>query len=345
MAVVTNYGSNSISLFPIRNGKLGKRVDVPVSAGPTQVVIGDLNGDGINEIAVACLPANKVDLLTKVNGSREDDLSSYAVTSSLVLPEGSAPADLKAVDLNGDGKTDLVIADFSKNTVSIYYQQKDGSLFAQPTLSTSGSHPNGLTVADLNGDGKKEIIVANRDSDSLDIFSPNNAGQYQLTQTLKVAQDTDPTFGPVEVAALDASGHGKLDLVASHMRTNSIRVLPQEGLALPTSAPVSGPGGAVPSSPAFSEQTTYCYPNPARYGKINLCFSLSAPAEVVIRIFDITGKLVWTQTFPDSQTQTGANSIHWAGVNQLGRNLASGLYLYSITVGGQTVTKKIAIIH
>ncbi len=62
--VVADYGSNSLSVYPVKNGKLGKRTDIPVDGGPTQVAIGDLNGSGFNQIAVVCLPADKIDLLS-----------------------------------------------------------------------------------------------------------------------------------------------------------------------------------------------------------------------------------------------------------------------------------------
>jgi hypothetical protein len=339
---VANYGSSSLSLFQVKDGKLGKRIDIPVAEGPTQVAIGDLNGDGMNEIAVVCLPSHQIEILSKTPGGKGDDLASYSVTKSFVLPEGSAPADLRIADLNNDGRSDLVAADFSKNAVLIYLQQKDGSLTAENPLPTSGSHPNGLTVADLNGDGKKEIIVANRDSDSIDIFQ-SVGSQFQLVKTLKVANDSDSTFGPVEIGVLDTNGKGGLDLVSSHMRSNTIKVLTQTLLTFPTSTATPYLEGGVGSP--FSEKTTYCFPNPSHDGKVKFSFTLNSPSEVNIQVFDLTGEAVWGERLNPSQTQNGVNTLTWDGVNQNGGSLASGMYLYRISVKDYTVTKKVAIIH
>jgi hypothetical protein len=341
-AVVANYGSNSLSLFPLKEGKLGNRMDVPVDEGPTQVAIGDLNGDGLNEIAVVCLPGNKIDVLSQVTTSQDGSFPSFLVTKTISLPNGSAPSDLRVVDLNGDGRTDMVVSDFTKNSVYIYFQQTDGSLAAQPALLTSGAHPNGLTVSDLYGNGKKEIIVANRDSDSIDIFGLIS-GQFQLIQTLNVTQESKGSFGPVEVGALDTQGSGKKDLVVSHMRSNTIKILAQSindsaftAIPSPTSERAGTP---------FSEKTTFCYPNPTRDGNVKFSFCLEAPSAVTIQMFDVGGEMVWSQTLSPGQTQSGINLLSWSGTNQESRNLASGIYLFRVTVGNQTVTKKLAIIH
>ncbi len=341
---VADYGSNSLSLFQIKEGKLDKKIDIPVAGGPTQVAIGDLDGDGISEIAVACLTDHQIEILSLKSVGKKDDLSSYSLKKSLVLPEGSAPADLRIADLNSDGRADLVAADFTKNTVLIYLQQADGSLAAQPPLPTSGSHPNGLTVADINGDGGKEIVVANRDSDSIDLIQWTGS-QFQLVNTLKVAIDSDSSFGPVEVGVLDTTGQGKSDLVLSHMRSNSIRVLAQ--VSVPST---SGPLMAKLFSPngfdtPFSEKTTFCYPNPTHDGKVKFSFNLNSPSDVLLQVFDVRGESVWSQRINASQTQNGVNAINWDGTNQNGENLASGMYVYRVTVNDKTITKKVAIIH
>jgi hypothetical protein len=333
--VVADYGSNSISIYPVKNGKLGARTDIPVDGGPTQVAVGDLNGSGFNEIAVVCLPADKIDLLSV----KSDDPSTYAALPAISLPAGSSPSDLRLADLNHDGKTDMVVSDFSTNSISIYLQQAGGTLLAQPALPTSGSHPNGLTVADLTGQGSPDIIVANRDSNTLDIFETSGL-QYALSRTLKVSDDSAVTFGPVEVAALDVTGQGSVALATSHMSSNSLKVLAL--VATPQATPTADPR---PAGGLFSQDTTYAYPNPARAGDVKFHFELPASTVVAIRVFDVTGAAVWGETLQASQTQAGSNLVDWNLTNQAGEKLASGTYIYRVTVGGQTATHKLAIIH
>lgn len=341
-AAVADYGANSLSIYSLEGGRLGKRIDIPIDGGPIQVAIGDLNGSGVNQIAVACLSANKIDLLSLTPNGRQDDLSSYAVSRTIPLPNGSSPSDLKITDLNNDGLSDLVIADFVKNGILIYLQQKNGSLLPQPELATSGNHPNGLTVSDLDGNGQKDIIVANRDSDSIDVFQPMK-NQYQLIQTLKTSDDPGASLGPVEVGVLDTTGTGRKDLVVSHMRSNTLKVAIQALGQIPTPTLTSGTSGN--SRSAFSETTTFCYPNPTHSGNVRFSFEMNTPSPVLIQVFDIKGEKVWTRQLEEGETQNGVNTVDWSVTNQAEQNLASGLYVYSISVGTQTVTKKMAVLH
>jgi hypothetical protein len=335
--VVANYGSNSISVYPLKNGKLGNRTVIPTDGGPTQVAIGSLGGSQFNEIAVVCLPADKIDLFAV----KSDDPSAYSPLPALSLPPGSAPSDLKLADLNHNGKTDMVVSDFSNNSIIVYLQQPNGSLLAQAPLATSGNHPNGLTVADLTGQGSPDIIVANRDSNTLDIFQWSGL-QFSLSQTVKVSPEAAVNFGPVEVAALDVTGQGNMALATSHMSSNSLKVVTLDVPAKPTpTAMISSRS----NGGTFSGDTTYCYPNPARGGDVKFSFQLPSPSGVEIQVFAVTGALVWSENLQASQTQAGTNNVDWNLTNSEGSKLASGIYIYHVTVGGQSVTHKLAVIH
>ncbi len=159
---------------------------------------------------------------------------------------------------------------------------------------------------------------------------------------MKVSDDSGVTFGPVEVAALDVTGQGSMALATSHMSSNSVKVLAMVATAQPT-ATVTGDSRSTGS--AFTQDTTFCYPNPARGGDVKIHFDLPVSSVVEIQVFDITGAAVWGETLQPSQTQTGTNNVDWNLTNQAGAKLASGTYIYRVTVGGQSVTHKLTIIH
>jgi len=63
-------------------------------------------------------------------------------------------------DFNGDGKSDLAVANRYSNNVSVLLGTGTGS-FGTATNFTVGSDRRSATVGDFNGDGKSDLAVAN----------------------------------------------------------------------------------------------------------------------------------------------------------------------------------------
>ncbi len=337
VVAVANFSTNKVSLLAADdNGKLKGRIDIPVNAGPVQVAIGDVNGDGVKEVIAACIDAQKLDIISLPADLAEFDLSKAVVTSSLSVPAGSEPADLAAVDLDGDGRADIAACNFIANTLAVFMQGPDGTLAAKPVVSTGGNRCNGMATGDLDGDGVLECVVANRDSDSLAIFKAESAGNYILDSTPKVADDKETNLGPIEVAVIDVNRDGTVDVVVSHMRSNSLRVLLRDvPVPTPTAAPVGAP---------LSSDTTLAYPNPSK-GRTRIKFTLEAPVDVTVQIFDLMGQQVWSTVIPAGATRIGENEIAWGAVNLSQAPVASGTYMVTISAVGKSVTKKVMIIR
>jgi hypothetical protein len=77
---------------------------------PNRVAIGDVNGDGVADIAVSSPDGNNITLFL---------MSSKGVASSSTIAIGGKPKGLAIRDLNGDGKADMVITNNSDNTVTV----------------------------------------------------------------------------------------------------------------------------------------------------------------------------------------------------------------------------------
>jgi hypothetical protein len=58
-----------------------------------------------------------------------------------------------AVDLNGDGKLDLVTPNADNGTIGILFGNGNGT-FQAPVTYAGGNYPIKVAVADFNGDGK-----------------------------------------------------------------------------------------------------------------------------------------------------------------------------------------------
>jgi VCBS repeat protein/FG-GAP repeat protein len=193
-----------------------------VGAGPASVAIGDLNGDGKPDLAVANsnlgrLPGTVSVLLGHGDGTFQPQ-AAYA-------SGGLGLSALAVGDLNGDGKLDLAVANTNSNDVSVLTGKGDGT-FGPPVSYPTGSFPSSLAIADLNGDHVADLVVANFGSGAVgpDVFLGKGDGTFQLRTTY--ATDLG---GANSVAIGDLNGDGKPDLAVATDSTNAVSVLLGKG--------------------------------------------------------------------------------------------------------------------
>jgi len=107
-------GKNGLTvLLGDGTGKFITMKGSPYEAGkiPNRVAIGDVNGDGINDIVTSDNDSNKIYLFSmNKNGS---------ILSSSSITVGNHPKGVAIVDLNGDGKGDIVVCNNLDNDISI----------------------------------------------------------------------------------------------------------------------------------------------------------------------------------------------------------------------------------
>ncbi len=75
------------------------------------------------------------------------------------------------VDVNGDGKLDIIVTNNGGNNVGVLLNSSDGTFLPQTTYSSgSGSNPRSVSVIDVNNDNKPDIIVANSGTNSIGVL-------------------------------------------------------------------------------------------------------------------------------------------------------------------------------
>lgn len=84
------------------------------------------------------------------------------------------------------------------------------------------------------------------------------------------------------------------------------------------------------------------YPNPFASNTL-LEYELQTPSPVVITIYNIQGQRVTQITSP--RQAPGRRSITWNGLDDNGRRVASGIYLYRLQAGGFSQTRKMVILR
>ena len=170
---------------------------------PQSVAVGDFNGDGKQDLAVANFRAYYAVSVSILLGDGSGNFS--AVTN---FDSGNGPTSVAVGDFNGDGKQDLAVANQDTNDVSILLGNGDGSF--QPAVRFSaGTNPTSVTVGDFNGDGKQDLAVTNSSSNDVSILLGNGDGSLQPAVNLAAGG------APQSVAVGDFNGDGKQDLAVA----------------------------------------------------------------------------------------------------------------------------------
>jgi VCBS repeat protein/uncharacterized protein DUF1573 len=143
---------------------------------------------------------------------------SFATAAGSPVATGASPVAIATGDLNGDGKTDLVSADYAANAVSVLVGNGDGT-FKSKVDYPAGDGPKAVAIADLNGDGKPDLVVADSADDTVSVLLGNGDG------TFKPAVAYPTGAGPDAVAVGDLNGDKKLDLVVANSTDDTVSVL------------------------------------------------------------------------------------------------------------------------
>ena len=103
--------------------------------------------------------------------------SSGTTFTTVNYAAGNGSTAVTTADVNGDGKLDLVVANYTSNTVSVLLGNGDGSFQPQTTYAT-GSSPYFVAIGDVNGDGKPDLAVADFGTNTVSVLLGNGNGTF-----------------------------------------------------------------------------------------------------------------------------------------------------------------------
>ncbi len=214
----------TINAHGLGTGIFAQSSDSPLEIGPTFAiplaeVVGDFNGDGKLDLAVACssgvsLTANTLDIMLGNGNGTFATGATYSV--------GPDPRSIATGDFTGDGKLDLAIVN-DYNVVSILLGNGNGT-FGPAVNYNFGPNTNVEQVvsADFNGDGKLDLGVTYN--------GPSNTGSVGVLLGNGNGTFATPTFyavgpSPTAICVGDFNNDGKLDLAVLDNSNATVSIL------------------------------------------------------------------------------------------------------------------------
>ncbi len=207
-----------------------------VSQSMDAVAVGDFNGDGNPDLAVANFSSNTIAILL---GNGKGGFT----PAPAVLPTGNNPIAIAVGDFNGDGNLDLAVANYGDGTVTVLLGNGDGTFTPTATSPNAGTTPNSIAVGDFNRDGNLDLAVANFGGNAVTILLGDGKGGFTATSNGPATGN-----GPVSIAAGDFNGDGATDLAVANYNDSTVTILLGDGKGNFTAAAASPTTGSQPNS-------------------------------------------------------------------------------------------------
>ena len=243
--VTANNVSGDISVFrntstsgAIDASSFAAKVDFTAGTQPREVAVGDIDGDDQPDIVVGNASTNNISVFRNTSVPGGITTSSFAAKvdfAALIQPEG-----LEIVDLDGDGKDDVALANFSSSMISVFRNTSvTGAVtFAARIDYTSGVQPQDIAIGDIDGDGKPDIAAGNANFGAgVTVSVLRNTSTSGVIDANSFAAKVDFTtpLNPVQSMITDVDGDGKPELVSANGGATSISVF--QNLTPTTPAP------------------------------------------------------------------------------------------------------------
>ncbi|MBI1192496.1 MAG: T9SS type A sorting domain-containing protein [Bacteroidetes bacterium] len=195
------YENDGSGHFPV-----GRVVFQGAIRDPFDAEVGDLDGDGDMDIAVACLNSDDVTWFQNLGGATSWS-GKIVLTLDLIGCQ-----EIELADLENDGDLDIVVASVGVQRAA-WFRNNGSGTFTLRSLSAFGlstvDDATDVHVFDANADGFPDVAVALVDENAVDLFLYTGSGNF--TPAIRI---TDRTFYGTAVESMDVDGDGDEDLLS-----------------------------------------------------------------------------------------------------------------------------------
>jgi hypothetical protein len=190
------------------------------------IVVGDFNGDGVDDIAYTWTAGDDDDpsFVTVLLGNGD---GAFDPMQDSPFPVGAGAVGLVAAHFRLGDQLDLAVANRDSNTISLLLSGRNdrgGPTFATREFNRLGLNaPTALVAPSLRSNGRADLVVANSGSNRVTVLFSDGSGGFGDPQNYRV--DSQPNA----LVAADFNGDGHVDVAVANQGSGTLSVLMGSG--------------------------------------------------------------------------------------------------------------------
>jgi hypothetical protein len=179
--------------------------------------VADMDGDAKPDAILATGDPGGPILIFRGTGAGEfaEPITLPSIATPPAVNDGTIQ--LVCVDVNGDGRPDLVVGHIDPEMISVRLNRGNNIFDLAFTMPTS--LPADIAAGDINRDGKPDLVIANFVASTVSYAVNLGGGRFQIREILGVGNN------PKSVALSDFDRDGWLDIAVANSGDNSVTVL------------------------------------------------------------------------------------------------------------------------
>ncbi len=197
---------------------LAPKIDIPLRGHADNIVTADLDNDGRPDLITSNFSGTSISVLRNISTG-----GFFSLAAQTDYSAGSNPIYLSAIDLDGDGKIDIALSNYSSGNISFYKNLSTAGYISFSQKQDYNVAVSNIALADVNGDGKPDLIAGVSSAGNFSVLPNASAGAGDISFLPKV----DFTTGNSDTftASGDLDGDGKPDLISVNSLLNTVSIL------------------------------------------------------------------------------------------------------------------------
>ena len=232
--LVVNRGDHTLSVFqnvfsggPLAPSSLVRVTQLLTEQVPHSAAIGDLDGDGLPDVAVAVLGR-----LLLFRNTTDSNGIGFALAKVIVAPLDE-PATVALADIDGDGLPEVLCTRFMGDRLGVWMNTSTpGTLRLDLQSSLAYGLSTDLLAPDFNGDGKPDLCLAQSNGGGVVALRNSSEPGYFSAGTLDNDLSTPFESETPRIFVAEADGDGRPDLLILDEGAERVRLLMNRGNTL-----------------------------------------------------------------------------------------------------------------